>query len=90
MRFNAFNPSDRSTVSASLAGATGRGASTKPLLSIIAEDFFALLMFVAGIANPIAAFLRHRVGCHRHAGNIKIEVAVRRQMRLTLAMRTPD
>jgi hypothetical protein len=26
------------------------------------EDFFTLLMFVAGIANAIAAFLRHRVG----------------------------
>jgi hypothetical protein len=40
MRFNAFNPSGRSTVSASLTGATGSGARTKPLLSIIVRIFW--------------------------------------------------
>jgi hypothetical protein len=36
-------------------------------------------MFVAGIANAIAAFLRHRVGAIAMQ-DIEIEVAVRRQM----------
>src|SRR3954467_4448952 len=39
-RFKAFNPSGRSTVSASLTGATGSGANTKPLFSTIARTFF--------------------------------------------------
>src|SRR5580692_6565221 len=43
------------------------------------EDLFALLMFVAGKANAIAAFLRHRVGAIAMQ-DIEIEVAVRRQM----------
>src|SRR5215213_8229271 len=38
-RFKAFNPSGRSTVSASFTGATGSGANTKPLLSTIARTF---------------------------------------------------
>src|SRR3954466_2939747 len=36
-RFKAFNPSGRSTVSASFTGATGSGANTKPLFSTIAR-----------------------------------------------------
>jgi hypothetical protein len=39
MHFNALNPSGRSTLSASLTGTTGSGASTKPFLSIIARVF---------------------------------------------------
>ena len=39
MPFKAFNPSGRSTVSVSFTGATGSGASTKPLLSTIAMIF---------------------------------------------------
>src|SRR5271166_5285412 len=38
-RFKAFNPSGRSTVSASFTGATGSGANTKPLFSTIATTF---------------------------------------------------
>src|SRR5271165_63351 len=34
-----FNPSGRSTVSASFTGATGSGANTKPLFSTIATTF---------------------------------------------------
>ena len=43
------------------------------------EDFFALLVFVAGIANTIAALFGYRVGAIA-VQNVEIEVAVRRQM----------
>src|SRR5208283_1294364 len=43
------------------------------------EDFFALLVFVAGIADPIAAFLGHGVGAIAMQ-DTEIEVVVRRQM----------
>ena len=42
-------------------GATGSGANTKPLLSTIARTLLAFLMFVAGIADAIATFLRATV-----------------------------
>src|SRR5271166_2850964 len=43
------------------------------------EDFFALLVFVAGIADPIAAFLGHGVGAIAMQ-DTEVEVVVRRQM----------
>ena len=41
-RFRVLSPSGSSTVSASFTGATGSGASTKPLLSTIAMIFSPL------------------------------------------------